>query len=142
MYIYCKQVEKIKKVIEKYDPVIDTLPTTEKLTLVHAELEELSQVAAQLDRIEKLLPALNTDNYLKYRSKYQNLRLLNTCSSVELTVDDKIAVKTRDEEPLVNLRSQHRKNINELAELNGQVVRNLQSKLLAISNRKLKESPV
>lgn len=38
MYPPYKLVEKIKKVIDKYDPVIDTLPTSEKLTLVHAEL--------------------------------------------------------------------------------------------------------
>jgi hypothetical protein len=135
-------VEKIKKVIDKYDSVIDTMPTSEKLILVNAELEDLTQVATQLDRIEKLLPALNTDNYLKYRSNYQNLRLLDTCSEVEQAIDDKIAVKKGDEEPLINLRSDHRRAINELAELNGQVLRNLSSKLQAISNRKLKESPV
>jgi hypothetical protein len=135
-------VEKIKKVIDKYDSVIDTMPTSEKLILVNAELEDLTQVATQLDRIEKLLPALNTDNYLKYRSNYQNLRLLDTCSEVEQAIDDKIGVKKGDEEPLINLRSDHRRAINELAELNGQVLRNLSSKLQAISNRKLKESPV
>jgi len=36
------------------------MPTQDKLTLVHSEIEELNSIAAQLDRIEKLLPSLNT----------------------------------------------------------------------------------
>lgn len=51
MYFSNYEVEKIKKVIDKYSAVIDVLPTQDKITLLHAELEEISQIAQQLDRI-------------------------------------------------------------------------------------------
>jgi hypothetical protein len=110
---------------------------------VHTELEELNQIAAQLDRMERLLPALNTDTYLKHRDTYRNLQLLNTSSQVEESLAQKIAVKgEEDNEPLINVRSQHRRAINELAELNGQIISNLSAKMQALQNRKLKETGV
>lgn len=36
-------------------------------------------------------------------------------------------------------RQKHRKAINEIAELNGQIVKNLSLKLQALQNRKMKE---
>ena len=51
MYPITHTVERIKKVIEKYSEVIDVLPTADKITLVHTELEEITQIANQLDRI-------------------------------------------------------------------------------------------
>ena len=73
-----------------------------------------------MNRIEQLLPALNSDNYVKYRNEYKNIWLLNTCSVVEEDIGQKIVAKVVEDEPLVNLRSQHRNAVNELAELNAQ----------------------
>ena len=87
------------------------------------------------------MPYLDTTSYQKNRSKYANLHLLDTCSELEES-NEKVQVKVRDEEPLVNIRGQHRRAINELAELNGQIVRNLAAKLQAVSNKKLKETGV
>lgn len=44
-------VERVKKAIDKFSDVIDGVPTHDKLTLVHSEIEELHSIAAQLDRI-------------------------------------------------------------------------------------------
>lgn len=38
MYLFHNLVDKIKKSIEKYAEVIDTVPTNDKFTLVHSEL--------------------------------------------------------------------------------------------------------
>jgi hypothetical protein len=67
VYICFYSVDRIKKDIEKYNTVIDLVPINDKLTLVHSEIEELHATATQLNQIEKLLPALNTENYPKLR---------------------------------------------------------------------------
>lgn len=51
MYISTNIVERIKKVFEKHLNVADMVPTQDKITLLHAELEEIQPLAAQLDRI-------------------------------------------------------------------------------------------
>lgn len=83
MYLCLKEVDRIKKDIEKYHTVIDSVPLNDKLTLVHSEIEELHAMATQLTQIEKLLPALNTDNYIKFRENYQNLYLLSSASELQ-----------------------------------------------------------
>ena len=47
--------------------MIDTVPVADKITLIHTEIEELNLIALQIDKIEKLLPALNTDNYRQFK---------------------------------------------------------------------------
>ncbi len=51
MYIVDHAVERVKKAIDKFSEVIDGVPTHDKLTLVHSEIEELHSIASQLDRI-------------------------------------------------------------------------------------------
>ena len=51
MYLSADQVERIKKVVEKYSNIMDNVPTQDKITLLHAELEDVHQIGAQLDRI-------------------------------------------------------------------------------------------
>ena len=51
MYFFTNLVERIKKAFEKYQNAVDTIPTPEKITLLHAELEDIHQLASQLDRI-------------------------------------------------------------------------------------------
>ena len=79
---------------------------------------------------------------MKYRNEYKNIWLLNTCSVVEEDIGQKIVAKVVEDEPLVNLRSQHRNAVNELAELNAQIVNNLSIKIEGLRNRRLKESGV
>lgn len=80
MYQSLYLVDRIKKDIEKYHTVIDSVPLNDKLTLVHSEIEDLHGIATQLTQIEKLLPVLNTDNYNKFREEYKNLHLLSSAS--------------------------------------------------------------
>jgi hypothetical protein len=51
MYHPFKIVDRIKKDIEKYHIVIDSVPLNDKLTLVHSEIEELNAIAIQLTQI-------------------------------------------------------------------------------------------
>ena len=81
------------------------MPLNDKLTLVHSELEELNAIATQLTQIEKLLPGLNTDNYLKFRENYQNMHLLSSASLLQESPVDKIAVKKESGESLVQARA-------------------------------------
>lgn len=114
MYLFHNLVDKIKKSIEKYAEVIDTVPTNDKFTLVHSELQELHAIAAQLDRIEKLLPALNTDNYMKFRQDYKNLHLLHTCSIVKESSLSKVEADKPSDKLLQTAREEHRKNVDEV----------------------------
>jgi hypothetical protein len=108
------------------------------MTFVNAFIEELHEIAAQLTRIEQLLPSLNTDNYMKFRNEYKNLWLLDTCSQVEESISEKLVTKQLNDEPLSNLRVDHRQKINDLVELNAQMISNLSSKIQALKNRSLK----
>lgn len=80
MFTIINIVKRIKKDIEKYHTVIDVVPKSDKITLVHSEIEELNSLSTQLANIEKLLPTLNTENYLKFREEYKNLHLFTTAS--------------------------------------------------------------
>jgi hypothetical protein len=76
---------------------------------------------------------------MKFRSEYRNLWLLDTCSQVEESISEKVVAKQVNDEPLTNLRINHRQRINDLVELNAQMVSNLSSKIQALKNRSLKE---
>lgn len=65
----------------------------------------MNAIATQLTQIEKLIPALNTDHYLKFRENYQNLHLLSSASTLQESPVDKIAVKKESGESLLQVRA-------------------------------------
>lgn len=107
-------VDRIKKDIEKYQAVIDLVPLNDKLTLVQSQIEDLNVIATQLSQIEKLLPSLNTENYLKFREEYANLHLFNTAAELQPSLADKVVVKKDSSVSLMQLRSDHRQSMNEI----------------------------
>lgn len=100
MYILVDNAdEKIKRFTDNHHQVVDSMLTSDKINIVADELEELKEIASELDKIEKLLPVLNSDEYIKIRSHYNNLYLLATCSEVKME-NNTIKVVKYDPTPL------------------------------------------
>ena len=58
--------------------------TQDKINIVLDELEELKETGNTLKDIEKVLPALDTQQYVKEKPKYKDIEILATASEVKL----------------------------------------------------------
>ena len=112
--------------------------TADKINIVVDELEELKETAAQLDKIQKLLPVLSSDDYVRIRGQYDNLYLLSTCSDVKMG-NSGFQVVNYDPMELQEIRAEHRQEMNALVELNQRMVHNLSEKLRAAHRRHSKK---
>lgn len=112
------------------------MSTQEKIAKVVDSLEELKEVATHLDCIEKLMPTMDTSEYLKHRKNYRGMHWLQTTAEVHLGGGvEKIQPKSPAGLPLVQARSEHRSQVEALFELNNRIVNNLNSKLSLLQKK-------
>ena len=79
--------DKIKKLTNTYNRVLEGTITPDQMQTLEDEQEELNEIAGQLEQIEQLSVAMNFEPLLKIHQKSKDLHLLSTGSKLEVHLE-------------------------------------------------------